>query len=465
MLHALWDRLSLTPLLLISVSASVVALHACLLPLANWGVDEYLFFAIFREEGWGGYFGRVLAWSPRPVSELILFAMSRVTGMAGSPLVAPTLGVVWALCILFLCAASRVAGFGWHPGLVFAALLLLGGKPGEIWFWPAAAISYLPTIFAMAAAGLLLAGPQRDGTVAAFLFVALMVCAGSSEIGACFVLAFGLGFLGLRAVEARTGRALATVPSWPIAVPVVFAILVAWLLMQNRLGADVERFANAPPPAGLLDSLRLAVTEGIPRDLAAALPVLAAIAAGAIGLPGPGLAPARRALAAVFVLALGAASFVALVSAYGQFGIYCCGRHIGMRLDMLIMAMLVGLAFLRSRPGFVSRVPHHGFVVLPAVMVALLLTRAPGFAHDFAGIGAAQRARAATWDQARSRDEPMRFHNPPRTRLVNTFMLPPGLHRRAAPTGDPAGRYRVLPADAHAQAVLRYFDRQALRVE
>ncbi|WP_431268300.1 hypothetical protein [Dankookia sp. P2] len=135
-----------------------------------------------------------------------------------------------ARTLLLLLTAARHARLGLAiPLALFAAALLLA-RPGEMWFWPAASLAYLPAFAGIGAAALLSIGRGHPAALCAVLLLA----AGSVETGAVFVLLFGtraarpagrgaaLARIGrlARAGDARLGLAPAGAAGrWPAARP------------------------------------------------------------------------------------------------------------------------------------------------------------------------------------------------------------------------------------------------------
>ena len=111
--------------------------HAALLPLGRWYPDEFIQFANHRALGWQAVADRILHWSPRPFSELLLFLYSTAVFWAEIPGVAVVLAVGWTGVLVLLLAASRIAGIGLALPICLVAASLLVSQPGEVWYWPA----------------------------------------------------------------------------------------------------------------------------------------------------------------------------------------------------------------------------------------------------------------------------------------------------------------------------------------
>ena len=106
----------------LAVPCVILALHAALLPQGRW-YDEYFTFGAYRLYGWPGFIHRLASWSPRPVSEALIWGYWRAVHATGRPLVAPALLVAWGLAAQLLALAAkpwRRPGRGARLALVLA---------------------------------------------------------------------------------------------------------------------------------------------------------------------------------------------------------------------------------------------------------------------------------------------------------------------------------------------------------
>jgi hypothetical protein len=187
--------LSLATLAILSL---MVAAYAGLIPLGQWQSDEYEVFARLRQAFVPAMAER-LHWSPRPLSESLFAIYGLLVNRLRHPLTGPFLTLLWAT--LFL-AAFTPALTRQSPGrqnlqndvLIGMGLLaaFLTARPiFEIFYWPAAAVAYLPTL----AATLLLFLQALYGRLSTshghgLACFCLSVTALSSEMGAIFTLCF-----------------------------------------------------------------------------------------------------------------------------------------------------------------------------------------------------------------------------------------------------------------------------------
>lgn len=183
---------------------AVVASHAVLIPGGGWRGDEYFNFAAMRQAGFPFVAHRLLRWSPRPLSELLVHLYAGAVAATGRPLVSPVLTAAWAVWI-------AGAACGLPPVITCAALLVIGDVT---------------------------AGARRRGACAA----ALIVAAASTESGAVFVLCFTALF-ALADRRAPAGRA------W-LGIPLVLAAAALALMASGRQRHQDARQHMARDPAG-----------------------------------------------------------------------------------------------------------------------------------------------------------------------------------------------------------------------
>ena len=202
-------------------------------------------FARLSQNGWSAY-GQRLAWSPRPLSETIFYSYGWVVNNLHRPLILPFLGVLW---VGFLAAGliTTIQGqledrerTAWPVLLVATSLMasfVAGGGLTEVFFWPAGAVAYLPTLSATLLLFLQVAtGRLSTGSGRSVAFGCLLVAAGSSETGAAFVLAFAL----VQAVQlgwnmaGRSADPSARLPVWWWVMPAALSVIVMMAVWANR---------------------------------------------------------------------------------------------------------------------------------------------------------------------------------------------------------------------------------------
>jgi hypothetical protein len=455
-------------------AAAAILAHALLLPLGAWRPDEYLQFALHDRQGWAEVTNRIFGWSPRPISEILLFLYSRLVAWQDGPGIVPVLAAAWAGTLAVLLVAARIARLGLAIPLAVFATALLFARPGEMWFWPAASLAYLPAFAGMGAAALLLLrpGPDSGGRHAA-LCGALLLAAGSVETGAVFVLLLAAAQLG-RLAAARCIPRLAPLlapaaPAWVWLLPALLAGGVALVMLQHRASVTTEIVLPGPTAGHLAASLLAALPDWLASVLGAqpeagrplrlapgfAFKLLALAAFWAL-LPG-NVSTSARLSSLLTALALLGAGFLSVAMAHRQFGLLCCERHEALRQGMVAIALLsVAAALPRSAAAgrLRSVVPWS----LAAALGVALWLRLPALQADLALVDPVLRSRAANWVSGRAAGDTMAYQGEPVSRLAGGWGLPPGIHARP-------DHGAALPAGLHwhAFAILLFFDKLELR--
>jgi hypothetical protein len=52
----------------------MIALHFGLMDLGRWDIDEFIVIRSYRDNGWTAFVDRLIGWSPRPLSEVLIWA-------------------------------------------------------------------------------------------------------------------------------------------------------------------------------------------------------------------------------------------------------------------------------------------------------------------------------------------------------------------------------------------------------
>lgn len=255
----------------------VIGAYAGLIGLGRWMLDEYFDFEVMREHP--TYLLIRLKWSPRPLAEAIFSVYGWLVNHFHHPFIIPFLSLLW---VIFLYSGLATA---WQtrkqPGARFRLLLsfalvsviLAAGNTTEVFYWPAGAVAYLPTL----AASLLLfhqtvsgrLDTRRGRTLAG---ICLIGAALSSECGALFALGYGALELTRRVRSRRLeshGRRLRSVV-W-FAFPSIIGLSVLLIVSLFRFGAGESlqlsaSFHTHTAASSVLTSLAEMVAEAIGKQ-------------------------------------------------------------------------------------------------------------------------------------------------------------------------------------------------------
>jgi hypothetical protein len=132
----------------------IFALFVGLTPLGQWE-DEYSSFASLTNSSFFAWNAALIHWIPRPVSNLALGIYGFAVVSTQHPLVASVLLTLWIG--LFACVTLSPFFFfrkyGWGDrgllfslGLALMSVFLLGHPISDAFYWPQAALAYLPTL-------------------------------------------------------------------------------------------------------------------------------------------------------------------------------------------------------------------------------------------------------------------------------------------------------------------------------
>lgn len=353
--------------------AAVVLVHFGLVGLGQWLADEYDDFGRLERDGWSFIWER-LKWSPRPLSEALFCAYGWVVNHLHRPLIGVFLGMLW----MGLIMAGLVTFWQkyrkhqeeeiWPELLVPLTLMALfvagAGHTTWVFYWPAAAVAYLPTVAATLLLFLQVARGRLSSSGGRLLCgCCLIVAAGTSETGATFVLCYGLLQAVQVVVAAFKGRDNLSNPAfvwWSL--PTLVSLVVLLIVRLNRSHV-IERPGlpvgptKGQPLTSLIASTHELFVEGLGRSahffgwhgLGSRLPSEILLALG-VGLCWSRFgrlprATARQILA--LVAALWLACLCTIAAANLHFGVVCCDQHESVRRCWLLLS-IAGIGMLLS---------------------------------------------------------------------------------------------------------------------
>jgi hypothetical protein len=443
---------------------ALVAAYAALIGAADWRSDEYFILATYRAYGWPYLLTRVIHWSPRPFSETVFFLYGLGVAAAGRPAIGALLGTLWAGLAAGLLASGRWREPGRAARLLLAlavfAAILAGHEIAGVFFWPAGAVAYLPTLAGMALA-VFVVSDARTGSASgeAALAGGLTLAAVSSEAGAIYAVAFAGLRLGARAMLGPRGpRALA----W-LVLPLLVGGGVLALLARGRAGTFEGIGVASPllhhPLRGLAPAAwdllaEFAVPPAKGRHLGLDLLAKALFVAGVWGcwMPSRRAAPPAASDLLAAVLAPLVTAYGLLVTAYYEFGQVCCDRHATLRQALFVLALAALAVGLHRAVAPPLRLRAAAPLLLAAAAAIPAALDGAALRHDFALAPAVVAARRANWGQGLAPGDAMAFHLPPPMRIVRGFQLP-------------AGSYEAGPDTPWPElGIMRFFGKRTLTV-
>lgn len=353
--------------------SSIVLIQFVLVGLGQWLPDEYDDFARLAQKGWSFFWDR-LKWSPRPISEAVFCAYGWVVNHTHRPLIGLFLGVLWAVLIiagLITFWQSHRDSFEYEisPNLsVSLALIALfvagGGHTLWVFYWPAAAVAYLPTISATILLFLQVVQGRLSSSGGRILCGCCLVTAClSSETGAIFVCCYGF-LQGVRSVLAFRKRSELSELyfAWWI-LPSVISLVPLVIICLNRFQAVESPGEPLAPGKGdplisLISGVRGLLLEvlgkgvhshggwhGLGSGLVAELLLLFGV-----GLCWSYFGRLSRQLViqiVVLIAALLLSSILTISVANLHFGLVCCDQHENVRRCWILISM-AGMGVLSS---------------------------------------------------------------------------------------------------------------------
>jgi hypothetical protein len=201
-----------------------------------------------------------LQWSPRPFSEPLFLAYGWTVNELRRPLIVPFLLLLWAM---FLAAGlftywqqrrerkAQARSASLQISLALMASFVSGGAIAEVFYWPAGAVECLPTVAAALLLFLLTVHGKLSTVIGRRLAcLCLLIAAGSSEMGAGFVLVYAalqlLGRVTAKRIQPRSEPRQSIL--WWLA-PAVVALLVLVGLAAYRLRLNERPVEQTPAVA------------------------------------------------------------------------------------------------------------------------------------------------------------------------------------------------------------------------
>ncbi|MFL9963729.1 hypothetical protein PQR02_22185 [Paraburkholderia sediminicola] len=422
------------PLVFAALALCAIAflVYLGLTPLGVWQ-DEYITLGHVREEGFGIIKERLLHWSPRPLSEMFIWAYGIAVEKANRPLITSALLPCWAILVAALLGPSTKTRKGFVASAILLVLLLAGHQVGEVFYWPLGALAYVPTVAAMAILLTIDFAGFSDTTAGRVVtLVALVVAATSTEIGALFA----AGYCVLAFIVSMITRD--RFKFWWV-VPFVISLGVLYMMATGRVAKNIEMFGDQTMIHRPVPAVLAAVQTFFGELFGPAVPGSPTLTTLAIyhsklafflgtyflfSLDKEETRSRRQLMRLVLAVSLIGAAFLMLAAAYYQFGLACCERHATIRQCYFYIALgSLGLFAARMRP---VRAPRAGLLLLIASVLLPLSTDVSGIASDYRNYHRIIDARIALWDSGLSSADGMTVPPMPNAKIAGGYDFPIG---------------------------------------
>lgn len=352
----------------------ILAAYIGLIPLGHWQ-DEFAVLPVYTVDGWNGLLSRLISWSPRPFSELLIFAYAHMVEHYHSSLIGSMLSALWLMLSISIlavpiiaCQAFPSAMSRWQIILLslgLYCLMLVGHPVSEFFYWPQGAAAYIPAIAGVCAAMWIIIVSGTNNMKARWaISVMLTVAALSAEVGAMLVTVFCL-LLFFQVLMDKLGRKPTILTDrgvlW-LTIPFVAAATVLIAVRFGRLESTGEIMGDSNIAHHLIPALsqaaltflrELLFVDGVtmtPKSLALGLATKAFFFLAAYSIL-RSVVISRTAfhtdgrLLALLSLACFATVFLTIAAAFYQFGIVCCERHGTFRQLLILLGLISFSAF------------------------------------------------------------------------------------------------------------------------
>src|SRR6516162_5606674 len=91
---------ALLAVILLAILGLLIALHFGLVSVGHWAVDEFIVINSYRNNGWTFFVDRLITWSPRPISEALIWAYACLVNWQHKPFIGVFLALLWLTLIL-----------------------------------------------------------------------------------------------------------------------------------------------------------------------------------------------------------------------------------------------------------------------------------------------------------------------------------------------------------------------------
>jgi len=434
------ERIALVACSLLFLAA--IAAYAGLLSGGHWQ-DEYYTLYRMRDEGLQFVLYRIQTWSPRPLSELLVYLYGFAVVKSGRPLIGTVLGMTWAvtaLCIVVLparYARPRNRAISAVAGLALFALFLANHPTGEMYYWPQASLAYMPTLAAICALFWLCVTTGLESSRARMAAAAmLIVAAWSVEIAAMFV--FAVAGLALAVSLCLPRLRLNWREAIWLALPLVASAGVLVLLAHGRVQNGNEimgdpAIAHHTKPvlvAAIREFAKAVAVSGWdgrgPLNIALVIASKVLLFVAFVGLS-TRLSPlhahrsASRWLTILSAACL-ATTLLIIAAAFYQFGTMCCERHDTLRQCLIYIAIVSAACAVGLNLRHVPRITLSLGMLFIAVGINVAMS-IKALRYDYAHLDVFRDVKVANWNQGNAQGTTMVFEQAAPGQVVGGVLI------------------------------------------
>ena len=445
---------ALLAVILLAILGLLIALHFGLVSIGHWAVDEFIVINSYRNNGWTFFVDRLITWSPRPISEALIWAYACLVNWQHKPFIGVFLAMFWLTLILaplisFFQIRKRFSQhscgsilFLYLFSFALIGFFLLGHDPGELFYWPIGAAAYLATLSAITVCFFQIALSLTDTHVGRILTsLSLIFAAGSSETGAFFAVVFGcLSLIGMSVDRVRGSFSQPKI-FWCL-IPVIVGIGVFGFLIQNR-GRNQEAALTAAEHHNIQLSLESALGQTVKEHLVTGQRL--STRGTTLGLLlkvcfflgmrycwlSSGIRLPRKQVLLVFAMSTIATTYFSIAASYFAYGEATNDRHHELRQCLIILLITVVALF--SGHYHLSTFETRNLQWLGAIFVFVTLAfvvpqRLSALEHDYRIYSVCVENRSKSWESGLSDGKTMIWYSTPPCRIAKAYMLEAGTY-------------------------------------
>jgi hypothetical protein len=463
---------------LLATLVGLIALHFGLVGIGNWAVDEFIVINSYRANGWAVFVDRLITWSPRPISEVLIWAYACLVNWQHKPFIGFFLALLWLTLILaplisFLQIRKPFSElsrgsilFLYMFAFALIGFFLLGHNPGELFYWPIGAAAYLTTLSAITVCFFQIALSLTESHAGRVITsLSLIFAAGSSETGAFFAVVFGCLSLTGTVVDTVRGSLSQRKIFWSL-IPVIVGIGVFGLLVQNR-----ARNQEAALAAAEYHNLHLSLNAALGQTLKEYLVTGQRLSTRGVILGlllkvcfflgvrycwlSTGIRLSRKQVLLVFSLSIVATTYFSIAASYYAYGEATNDRHHELRQCLIILLITIVALFSCHYhvPTFETRrLQWLATIFVFVTLVLVVPQRFSALKHDYRNYSVRVENRRKSWKSGFSDANTMIWYSTPPGRIVKAYVGEPGMYDLES--NPPA---RVTP-------LMHFFQKQRLEI-
>jgi hypothetical protein len=439
---------------ILAIVLATIAAHFGLVHIGQWAYDEFAIISSYRDTGWSGFSERVLHWSPRPLSEILIWMYAWLVIWTRKPLIDPFLGFLWLTLlsvplIAFAQISRTIRGSSRRHVMFMAlfgfgllALFLLEHSPRALFYIPTVAAAYLTTLSAITLCFFQLAFNLTENHLGRIIAaVAMIIAAGSSEVGASFAAIFAFVSLVFFAVEKLRGGSHQRPIGWYL-VPASVGVSVLCLLLLNRAHRQQALF-RAVEYHNVLMSLKTALARFISevlttgqrlsvRGILSSLLLKACFFISArYCCLSSGVRVARKQTLLILALSIVGTTYFSVAASYYGYGGLTNPWHQELRQCLIVLfiaTMAVLSCYWRAPNLSLERCEWIASISFAVALIAVLPSRVPALIHDYKQYAVCVERRRRSWSSGFADGNRMIWWCPPRGRVADALVYTPGVY-------------------------------------